>query len=248
MIVITGPGRSGTSLIAQLYRDLGFDPGGDWVDEIAGGLEASEIVRLNEELLEALGLTPMGSPGGGLGRMRRAGKALVPTRMRVTLRRRLQRMPWMGRSEPAMLRWDRVRATAESFAPRLSSAAVKHEVVKDPRFFWTLPLWARAGIPIEHVLISIRNLDATAESRDRMDSNRFTTEGGIRNSIAYGLGLTIFALEEARIPYSIVRFPDFLDDPSALYRAARFPRPVSEAEFTNEFERLRRPDLVHDQR
>ena len=37
MIVITGPGRGGTSLIASLYRELGFDQGGEWFDDTNAG-------------------------------------------------------------------------------------------------------------------------------------------------------------------------------------------------------------------
>jgi len=121
-------------------------------------------------------------------------------------------------------------------------------VVKDPRFFWTLPVWASADISIDHVLVAIRNLDATVVSRGRMDSIRFRTESGARNSIVYGLGLTLSSVEEHRIPYSIVRFPDFVQRPLDLFNAARFPEPVSERRFREVASRVIRPDLVHDVR
>jgi hypothetical protein len=248
MIIITGPGRSGTSLLAQLYKDLGFDPGGEWVPEIHGGLEPRDIVAINEEIIEALGLTPMGAPGGTFGRLRRGGKALIPERFRTRLRARLRSLPWMGRSQPGMLRWERFDEVAEAFRPRLNALAERYAVVKDPRFFWTLPVWCAANVPIEHVLISIRNLEATVDSRRRMDSVRFRTESGARNSIVYGLGLSVLAVQEHRVPHAIVRFPDFLDRPDELYRAARFPAPVAEDRFVALLEQLRRPELVHDSR
>ena len=248
MIIITGPGRSGTSVIAQIYKDLGFDPGGEWVAKIHGGLEPREIVEVNEELLEALGLTPMGAPGGTRRRIRHAGKALIPAGLRPGLRSRLQWLPWMGNAQPGMLRWERFDAVAETFAPRLRELAERHPVAKDPRWFWTLPLWVAAGVPIEHVLVSIRNLEAVVQSRGRMGSLRFRTAGGAKNSITYGLGLTMLAIHEHQLSHAVVRFPEFLDKPKELYGSVRFPRPVLEADFCAVVERLRRPDLVHDRR
>jgi hypothetical protein len=248
MIVITGPGRSGTSFIARLYKELGFDPGGEWVAEIEGGLESPAIVAINEEIIEALGVTPMGVPGGVWRTVRHGGKALVPERYRAAIRRRAKFLPWMRRAQPGMLRWQRFDQVVKRFSPRLEALAASHAVCKDSRFLWTLPVWCAAGVPIQHVLISFRNLDATVKSRGRMDSLRFTSESGARNSIVYGMGLTLLAVEEHRVPYSVVRFPDFLDSPAELYRAARFPQPVTESRFRQLVESLRRPDLVHDHR
>lgn len=248
MIVITGPGRSGTSVLAQLYKELGFDPGGEWVTEIQGGLEPPDVVEANEEILEALGVSPMGAPVGGKRRIRRAGKALIPSRYRDGLRYALRYMPWMGSKQPSLMRWEAFAETVQRFAPRLRTLAERYRVTKDPRFFWTLPVWAEAQVPIEHVLISIRHLDATVQSRARMDSLRFHGESGARNSIIYGLGLTLYGLEDHGIPYSLVRFPDFLAKPDMLWRAARFPQPVDEARFMEVFKGLARPELVHDQR
>ena len=62
MIIITGPGRSGTSLVAELYRDLGFDPGGAWNAEISAGREAEDIVRANLKIMHGLGVGMLGPP------------------------------------------------------------------------------------------------------------------------------------------------------------------------------------------
>lgn len=248
MIVITGPGRSGTSILAQLYKELGFDPGGEWVADIHGGLEPPDIVDVNERILDAVGVSPMGAPGGGRARIRHAGKALVPMRHQASLRRALRRLPWMGAAQPSLMRWENLTETAARFTPELARLAGRYTVTKDPRFFWTLPVWAEANAPIEHVLVSIRDLDATVKSRGRMDSLRFHGESGARNSIAYGLGLTLFALEDHHIPYSLVRFPDFLTDPDTVLTAARFPQPVDEARFREVFREIVRPELVHDPR
>jgi hypothetical protein len=94
----------------------------------------------------------------------------------------------------------------------------------------------------------VRNLDATLKSRANIDSLRFRTESGARNSIVYGLGLTFWAVQEYRLSHSFVQFPGFLNDPKALFVSLRFPGPVSLETFTDALQRIRRPDLVHDSR
>lgn len=248
MIIITGPGRSGTSFIAQVYQGLGFDVGGEWVAEIHGGLEAPEIVQANEEIIEALGLTPMGAPGGNRRIVRQAGGLLVPARYRSALRDQLKWLPWMRSRQPGFLRWDRLSHVSARMAPRLRDLSLRYPLAKDPRFLWTLPAWIAAGVDIEHVLVAVRNLDAVVESRGRMDSLRFRSTSAAKNSIVYGLGLTQASLLDARISYALVRFPDFVDEPSSLFRAARFPAVVTEDQFAEVVGRLRRPELVHDRR
>ena len=154
----------------------------------------------------------------------------------------------MGTAQPGLMRWGQLDDTAARFSPELRGIAERYGVTKDPRFFWTLPVWLAANAPIEHVLVSIRNLDATVKSRGRMDSLRFHGESGARNSIAYGLGLTLFALQDHDIPYGLVRFPDFLTDPDQVLQAARFPQAVDQAHFRRVFGELARPELVHDPR
>ena len=55
MIIITGTGRSGTSLLAKILKDLGFDIHGGWDEEINAGLEDSRVVSLNMKMLADLG-------------------------------------------------------------------------------------------------------------------------------------------------------------------------------------------------
>ncbi len=55
MLVITGMGRSGTSVLAALCKGLRFDPGGGYVEGINAGLEDPEVVAVNEAIL---GLNP----------------------------------------------------------------------------------------------------------------------------------------------------------------------------------------------
>jgi hypothetical protein len=51
MLVITGMGRSGTSVLAALCKGLRFDPGGDYTEGINAGLEDPAVVAVNEALL-----------------------------------------------------------------------------------------------------------------------------------------------------------------------------------------------------
>jgi hypothetical protein len=56
VIIITGVGRSGTSLVARIYAELGLDPGGRWDPAINAGLEDPEIVRINRAIMLELGV------------------------------------------------------------------------------------------------------------------------------------------------------------------------------------------------
>ena len=66
MIVVTGPGRSGTSLVAQLYRELGFDPGGRWHDDVrarlATGSEPLAAAHDGFVAVAGTGDSPAGGP------------------------------------------------------------------------------------------------------------------------------------------------------------------------------------------
>lgn len=52
MVIITGTGRCGTSLLAKFCREMGFDPspGGAWYHSVNAGLEHSEVVRINTSI------------------------------------------------------------------------------------------------------------------------------------------------------------------------------------------------------
>ena len=48
MLVITGPGRSGTSMLGQFCKSIGFHPGGAWCEEISAGYEDERVVKIND--------------------------------------------------------------------------------------------------------------------------------------------------------------------------------------------------------
>lgn len=53
MIIITGSGRSGTSITARLFELCGFSLGPDvkWIKRVRAGYEASRVARLNDEII-----------------------------------------------------------------------------------------------------------------------------------------------------------------------------------------------------
>jgi hypothetical protein len=247
VIVITGPGRSGTSALALLYKELGFDPGGNWIDGVNAGLEHGEFWRLNNALAKAVGVT--------MPRKARAVEPVEPTepaepaeaaptvspapRFIAGIRRRGEESrgtppkPVEPAPEPKptgvrarMTNWDRYPAALEEFGPTMVRLAQETPVVKDPRFVWTLPLWLGAGAPIEHVVITTRSIEDMIASRHAAGLSGFDANE-LRNTLTYGLGLITAAVMDGDVSHSFVRFPDFLHDVDGLYAALRFPRPIS---------------------
>jgi hypothetical protein len=254
MIVVTGLGRSGTSLVARLYKDLGFDPGGEWLPEVRAGFEDWDIVRANAAIVSDLRMS-MTEDKWTHERLRRemspearreqAGLAFKTREIVESLAMRL-----LGRSstQVALLPWDRFDAVLAQHAPRLRELAASKVVVKDPRFTWTLPLWAAAGAQIDHVLLCTRNVDAIVDSRNKANQIVFHTPEAAKNAFIYGFGLCVTTLIDHRIPYDVVRFPDFTSTPDDLYRAMRFPGPVSPERFREIFDRALDRASIHDER
>lgn len=255
MIVVTGPGRGGTSFVSRLYTELGFDTGGEWFESTNSGAEHPDVVRANGLIIQDLRLSVMASKEAGE-RVRRDAPELVGDASTSPLRSRIRglidaaalKVLGRGGEQLELVPWERYDDVARKYAPDLLAIAESHEVVKDPRFCWTLGAWARAGAPIDHILFCVRNVDAMVESRIKAGHILFKSRGAAKNSFIYGMGLCLAALHDHRIPYNIIQFPDFLDDPAHLYGAMRFPRPVDRDAFMTAFTSLARPDLIHDRR
>lgn len=253
VIIITGPGRSGTSFLATLVNELGFDVGGDWYERLAAGGEAPGPVRANESLIRELGVLDLWR-AQGIGdrtavqrRFARAGK-ILPKPLGEAGRaafHRLRKLKPDGFSSG--IRWDSVQEIADRQGGRLREIASQHAIVKDPRFCWTLPVWLAAGVIPEHVLVSVRDVAAMVASRERAERT-FLYSNGARNAIVYSLGLCLATLYDAGIEHSVVRFPDFLSNAPALHAAMRFPKEVGREEFVTAFDSVRRDEAVHDWR
>ena len=252
MIVITGPGRSGTSLIAQLYRELGFDPGGFWIPEYNAGYEEHDIVRANAAIIRDLRITVLADSYGNEMLRRETHDPTDPPRSKFNW--------WLGnkagrlaerclgrRADPLeLISWEGFEEFVEARRVPLTEMARRFQVAKDPYFCWTLAIWAASGAQIDHVLVCVRNFDAMVESRFAAGQLFFSSRSGAKNSFVYGLGLCMMAVHEHRLPHSVIRFPDFLNEPASLFEALRFPTPVTYDRFLDAFSRVVSGDLIHD--
>ena len=251
MIVITGPGRSGTTFLAMLYRELGFDPGGRWNAPVNAGMEAKRFSEINNELSAALGT--VGAPRQGPRSMRSlnrvsafsAGHLPAPVHARVdgvlgSLR--------YHRKTADLMDWSRLDAVVDQYGASMRELAASTPVVKDPRFCWTLHAWLASGASIDSVVLAIRPLDAMAESRVRAGMIPDRARSWAMNNFAYGIGLAMAATAEYRVPVEVLRFPDFLEQSRALYDRLPLPEERSWSEFSAAFAKLHDVSLVHDVR
>lgn len=258
MIVITGPGRSGTSFVASLYKELGFDPGGPWRQRDNAGFEHSEFVDANEALMRLLGTSVALGRRARRGRWGRRGKRVDE---RLTAGRRSlpalygplsKAVDWSRYGGLALdvVDWSKLDAVVAEHGERLRVLAGSTAVVKDPRFCWTLPAWLTAGAAVEAVVLVLRDLDAVVDSRGRAFGHDVGEQARswARNDFAYGVGLALCSAVEHRVPVEIIRFPDLLEDPRDLHARLPLPEPRDWDSFDRTFESLRDRSLVHDDR
>lgn len=290
MIIITGSGRSGTSVLARIYKELGFDPGGNWIPKMRAGLEHGDFWRLNNRVARDLGITMLhpkpaqggskqdgsrqggskqggskqgGSkvaaaprrspraapaPASGTDRARRVaqrtGRAVqrrLPEQAQRVVRAATTRAEQLRPtsevpSEPAMADWARFDRVVAKHGQQMRELAHETSVVKDPRFMFTLPVWAAAGAQIDHVIVTMRALSAVATSRRMANQSEFG-QSELRNIMTYGVGLGVETLFEYELPHHFIRFPNFLENPEELYESLVFPEPVSKEKFLEVCER-----------
>jgi hypothetical protein len=251
VIVVTGPGRSGTTLLASLYRELGFDPGGRWTPAVRAGLEDREVVTLNLAVARALGVSIRERRGGrvleALGGLVRASDGRVTPALRRPLVAAVDGMRYW-RSTPDLMDWRALEPTAERFGEQMRALAATRAVVKDPRFCFTLRAWLAAGAPVEAVVFTVRPLDAMADSRVRVGMYSRRARDWARHNYCYGIGLLTTAVAEHRVALTTLRFPDFVKDPGYLYDVLPLPQPRTADEFQRAFSAVVDPSLVHDER
>lgn len=252
MIVITGPGRSGTSFLAEIYNELGFSPGGTWDEANRGGWESPAITDQNQALLRELGVTAYGPPGMYKSLSDILGNRLAATiknrsteEQRQRLRRRLDRLPLRKAATLSVIPFGRTPGISDSAGPALRRLAAEYEIAKDPLFSWTLPVWLGAGADISHVIISTRNVDEALASHDASSHWHFRSASDAKNSLLYSLGVTTWSCLDHGVPFTNLRYPDFLEDVRALYDALVFPREVSFDQFEKAFGNVYRPTLVN---
>lgn len=230
MIVITGPGRSGTSFLAQAYLMAGIKPGGLWHPEVRAGFEDREIVQLNRQVLEQLQVSTLGV-------QRRAPRAadlpvppamqrwlrdMVPTDARQRFRAVYEASALARARRLKLLDWQKVSLVGQRMATRLRRASDR-TLCKDPQFCWTLPVWVAAGASISHVVVSTRDTSKTLESRRAADQVRFLKYSDAFNAIVYAVGVVTTTIADNDIPATFLRYPDHLHDLDNL--ALQLPRP-----------------------
>jgi hypothetical protein len=226
VIVVTGPGRSGTSALARIYQELGFDPGGRWIPDTRAGLEHGEFWRLNNRLMTGVQASMLHPP-----------RKFIPTPENPN--------PKRPKSRVRLIDWDRFDAVVSEYRDTMLRLSRETPFVKDPRFMWTLPMWIAAGAQLDHVVITVRAMDDMVASRHAAGHSEFDRVE-LRNSLTYGLGVITAAVHEHDVSHSVIRFPDFLHDMQQLYDALVFPEPVDFERFRKVAEQVIDHSQVHD--
>ncbi len=252
MIVVTGPGRSGTSILAALYQRLGYDPGGTWNESVNAGLEQPDIVRLNKAIAIDLRLTMMMKPKKrfrledyvGKDRAEQIKRRLGPKHT-VGVNRRIHALPWNKVRQIRLLEWDRLSTTVTDHRAAMIELSERFEVVKDPQFTWTLPAWLESGAAISSVVLATRNLESTIASRTHRQMSSIVSYGNAKNASAYALGLAMTACWDREIDLVVMRYPDFLTDLKMLHGSLPLLRDLPYATFETEAKQVIDVKMVH---
>lgn len=251
MIVVTGPGRTGTSFLARLYRELGFDPGGWWQSEVRAGLEHHDVWALNARVARALGVSAGERRGGRVleaaGYLVRKSDGHVPKGIRRPIADAVDAVRYL-RSCPDLMDFDRVESTSARYGDQMRALAKELAVAKDPQFCFTLGAWLAAGVPVEAVVFTIRPLDAMADSRVRVEMFSRRAVSWAKHNYAYGIGLLLTSAAEHRVPVVTLRYPDFAQEPERLYEVLPLPEACSWEQFSTAYTSVFDPSLVHDRR
>jgi len=221
MIVITGAGRCGTSLIARVYAEAGDDPGGKWHDAVDAGYEDPEGVRLNRILLGELGASLLGRqrPLPRPEDLRRGGDAAAKVRdllseaQKERIRRVNNAMPWNRPGSLKTIDWELADEVVERHRSEMVRFASQRSVVKDPQFALTLPLWLAAGAEITHVVALTRAVSSMLESRGSGGMMGYRRAADARNALLIANGTMLSTLaDHPDVAQTHLRFPDLLED------------------------------------
>lgn len=234
MIVIAGTGRSGTSFLAKLYAELGFNIAGkdEWWERSNAGVESLEVNNLLIEIMSDLAILT-----GGSRLFRLAvtfGKRLVHDIPRLDRLRR----DFLG-DRILLHDMDRFEQIVEKHRPRILEFANQYDVIKAPGFCRTLSVWAAAGAKIDVVLVALRKIDDVITSMEKAKFLRYKDRNMAYNHYAHLLGYLYSAIADYNLNAINVRFPDFLDSPEALYQRLPFPSPIAQDAFLSTFHKVR---------
>jgi hypothetical protein len=233
-------------VIAQVYREAGFDPGGAWDPLVRAGLENPDIYEVNQRILRALGVTTLGLrrsapridqlPVGRSGR--RMMKSLIGPSMRRRARASFEGSILNHARSLKLIDWSLVAATAERLREEMTQLSTTIEVCKDPQFCWTLPVWLSAGVRLDHVIVTTRPVNEMIASRAAADHLRFVSESDARNALIYALGTVMSCLADDTVKHTIVPFAELLSDPRRVGERLPLPEESRRGEFIRAFTRI----------
>jgi len=229
LIVVTGAGRSGTSMLAHAYAVAGARVSGEWDPTIRAGLEDERIVGLNKRICHDLGVSLLGYRSDpinlsrvGSAKLREFAKRRLSKEKRTQIKkvlhgRRSNRMSFHG------IPWDLVDNVGVRHGSALRCAANEVSFAKDPLFSLTLPVWLAAGARIDHVVLTSRRIDEMVASRQAAGHLGHKNENDTRNTFIYAHGVALASVEDAGIRYTRFRYPDSLTDLPRLAQMLPLP-------------------------
>jgi len=190
MLVITGPGRSGTSVLGQFCLKMGFNPGGEWCEAIDAGMEHPRVATINDAIY------------------REARTTGSVTQSLATYRNEM--------------------------------VSLDLAVVKDPRFTYhpkILNAWISVRSDIT-VLLTYRNPEQSIASRKRHKRFLFIKHKARPEALKCDMADSIELLLDNEVPYSVLLFPNFLNQYEKVYTALtqlglRFDRDAGELVWTS---------------
>lgn len=196
MLIITGTGRSGTSVIAAWLKELGLMENlTEWIPQTSSGYDTRDVSRVNKAIV-------LGNDAA------------------------MQSIP------------------AQTEAIR----GFKHEIIKDPIFFYgnALNTWLDVRKDFK-VLICLRKFQHVHKSRMRVQQHNlaFTPE-----ELRIELGRFVSELIFNEIPYEVITFPSLLDSYDDVYERIKVLYPAIEEKVSIEdgrkaWEQIVKKNLVH---
>lgn len=247
MIVITGPGRSGTSLLASVYKEAGAEPGGQWLQGVNAGYEDRRIVLINLAIAESLETTMLGRGASEppVPKLSAKLRRFVGPELRRSLRHRYRKAFPKRMAGLQPIDWSRFDATVQKFGKELRELSEEVALCKDPQFCLTLPVWLAAGAKVEHVVVTTRSFQDMVSSRTVAGHSHFKASSDLQNSLVYAWGNLMACLQDASVAQTILRFPDFLETPAETVERLPTLDVVGREALLLAFERVVDGDLVH---
>ena len=238
MIIITGTGRSGTSFLGKLYVELGFKVAGAevWRPDGRPGIEEPIVNQLLAEIMQDL-VIPAGNnilqkTLFSIGK-KIIGQKIADKSLRGSLRKRSY-----VRNQILLHDMTKLDVLAKKYQVRILELSRNYQVIKAPGFCRTLGVWAAAGAPIEHVVVTMRKTIDVIKSQERLNALRFTDYSLAYNHYALISGYLMAAIADNNLPACWIQFPDFLEKPEWLQQQLYFPSKVSDGDFIQAFQKV----------